>query len=178
VLDTLIANNVITATSIQFAIHVGTGIGSASKNSFPFGITPVSSSYKTTPNAQISARLSTLVGVVGVICAVGAHREITGIANEANGDVRLFWSARGGSAILCAAETGSRDVVGLQCRKNAPFTLKVTSSITGIKFESPTRVPSETRRTRLRRRLGVSAFEMVLAAFLAECKGCDLACKL
>jgi uncharacterized protein (TIGR03437 family) len=33
VLDTLIANNVITATSIQSAIHVGTGIGSASKNS-------------------------------------------------------------------------------------------------------------------------------------------------
>jgi hypothetical protein len=34
-------------------------------------------------------------------------------------------SARGGSATICTVETGSRDVVGLQCRKIAPFTLKV-----------------------------------------------------
>ena len=40
------------------------------------------------------------------------HREITGIANEANGDARLLGSARGGSATLSTAETGSRDAVG------------------------------------------------------------------
>jgi hypothetical protein len=43
-----------------------------------------------------------------------------------SGDVRLFGSARGGSATLCKAETGRRDAVGLHCRKNAPFRLKVT----------------------------------------------------
>jgi hypothetical protein len=37
----------------------------------------------------------------------------------------FFGSARGGSPTLCTAETGSRDAGGLQCRKNAPFTLDV-----------------------------------------------------
>jgi hypothetical protein len=33
--------------------------------------------------------------------------------------------AASASAIVCSPETGSRDAVGLQCSKNAPFTLKV-----------------------------------------------------
>jgi hypothetical protein len=50
-------------------------------------------------------------------------------------------SARGGPATLCTAETGSRDAVGLQCRKNAPFTLKVTSLLMGASSTRSVRLP-------------------------------------
>jgi hypothetical protein len=47
----------------------------------------------------------------------------------------FFGSARGASATLCKAETGRTDAVGLQWRKNAPFTLKVTRT-NGGEFDS------------------------------------------
>jgi hypothetical protein len=42
-----------------------------------------------------------------------------------------FDHAASASATLCKAETGSRDAVGLQCRKNAPLALAVGCSIAG-----------------------------------------------
>jgi hypothetical protein len=66
------------------------------------------------------------------------HLKLRGGLTAATETLCKFDLAASASAIVCSTETGSRDAVSLQCRKNAPLTLAVGCSIPGSAFESNT----------------------------------------